>query len=106
MQSSRELRLGLLTRLGDLAQLLLGGLQRLLQRGKLGLKLVTRLGRLRQLLLSRLGCLLSCCELGLCLLPCLIIETAWVILNSARALAGCPTLSMIANLSTAPKPSQ
>ncbi len=35
-----------------------------------------------------------------------VIETAWVILNSARALAGYPTLSMIASLSTAPKPSQ
>jgi hypothetical protein len=42
---------------------------------------------------------------GVGLLP-LLIETAWVILNSARALAGYPTLSMIADLSTAPKPSQ
>lgn len=36
----------------------------------------------------------------------LVIETAWVILNCARASAGYPALSMVADLSTAPKPAQ
>ena len=39
-------------------------------------------------------------------MPVDFIEKAWVILNYARASADYPALSMIADLSTAPKPSQ